>query len=64
VLQPGGTLVIGFIDRASARGRYHEAHRQENVFHRGATSDSADEVEPLRAGRGAGSFLVVLANRP
>jgi SAM-dependent methyltransferase len=91
VLKPGGALVIGFIDRASALGREYEAHRAQNVFYRDARFYSADEVErllgaagfgapawaqtlfrplqeileiePLRAGRGAGSFVVVRASR-
>jgi SAM-dependent methyltransferase len=91
VLKPGGALVIGFIDRASALGREYEAHRAENVFYRDARFYSGDEVErllgeagfgppvwaqtlfsplaqmreiePLRAGRGEGSFVVVKASR-
>lgn len=91
VLKPGGALVIGFIDRASALGREYEAHRAENVFYRDARFYSGDEVErlladagfgppvwgqtlfsplaqmreiePLRAGRGEGSFVVVKVSR-
>jgi SAM-dependent methyltransferase len=91
VLKPGGALVIGFIDRASALGREYEAHRAENVFYRDARFYSADEVErllgeagfgapvwaqtllrplpeivdvdPMRAGRGEGSFVIVRATR-
>jgi SAM-dependent methyltransferase len=92
VLRPGGALVIGFIDRASALGREYEGHREENVFYRDAKFYSGDEVqrllaaagfgtpvwaqtlcgplaqmreiEPMRAGRGQGSFVVVKASRP
>jgi SAM-dependent methyltransferase len=92
VLKPGGELVIGFIDRASALGRHYEAHREESVFYRDARFHSGDEVarllgeagfgatvwaqtlrrplaeireiEPMRAGRGQGSFVVVKASRP
>lgn len=91
VLKPGGALVIGFIDRASALGRQYQAHREENVFYRDAKFYSGDEVErlladagfgapvwaqtlfsplaetreiePMRAGRGEGSFVVVKASR-
>jgi SAM-dependent methyltransferase len=91
VLKPGGALVIGFIDRASALGREYEAHRAQNVFYRDARFYSGDEVErllggagfgapvwaqtlfrplteifeidPMRAGRGQGSFVVVRAAR-
>jgi SAM-dependent methyltransferase len=47
VLRPGGTLVIGFIDRASPIGRAYEAHRAQNVFYRDARFHAADEVEQL-----------------
>ncbi|MGE0873474.1 MAG: class I SAM-dependent methyltransferase [Burkholderiales bacterium] len=91
VLKPGGVLVIGFIDRASALGSEYEAHRAENVFYRDAKFYTAaevegllgkagfgapawaqtifrplpeiQEIEPLRAGRGEGSFVVVRAAR-
>jgi ubiquinone/menaquinone biosynthesis C-methylase UbiE len=33
VLTPGGSLVIGFIDRASALGRDYLIHRAESVVH-------------------------------
>jgi ubiquinone/menaquinone biosynthesis C-methylase UbiE len=45
VLQPGGVLVIGFIDRTSALGQHYLAHQAENVFYRDATFFSAAEVE-------------------
>ena len=44
VLRPGGTLVIGFVDRDSPLGRDYEAHRADNVFYRDATFYSAGEV--------------------
>jgi SAM-dependent methyltransferase len=47
VLKPGGKLVIGFIDRESALGRRYAAHREENVFYRGAIFYSAAEVGAL-----------------
>ena len=47
VLKPGGRLVIGFIDRASAMGQDYLAHQAENVFYREATFYSADEVARL-----------------
>jgi SAM-dependent methyltransferase len=47
VLKPGAPLVIGFVDRDSALGRYYLAHKAENVFYRGATFYSASEVETL-----------------
>jgi len=47
VLQPGGVLVIGFIDRTSDLGQHYLAHQAENVFYRDATFFSAAEVEQL-----------------
>lgn len=47
VLQPGGVLVIGFIDRTSELGQHYLAHQAENVFYRDATFFSAAEVEQL-----------------
>ena len=47
VLKPGGSLVLGFIDRTSDLGQYYLAHQAENVFYREATFYSAAEVEQL-----------------
>jgi SAM-dependent methyltransferase len=47
VLQPGGVLVIGFIDRTSGLGQHYLAHQAENVFYRDATFFSAAELEQL-----------------
>jgi ubiquinone/menaquinone biosynthesis C-methylase UbiE len=47
ILQPGGVLVIGFIDRTSELGQHYLAHQAENVFYRDATFFSAAEVEQL-----------------
>ncbi|MBH2042794.1 MAG: methyltransferase domain-containing protein [Comamonadaceae bacterium] len=47
VLKPGGTLVIGFIDRDSGLGQDYLAHQSESVFYRDATFVSANEVERL-----------------
>jgi SAM-dependent methyltransferase len=52
VLRPGGTLVIGFIDRDSSLGREYETRRASNDFYRRATFRSADEVERLLARAG------------
>lgn len=47
VLKPGGTLVIGFIDRESPLGREYQTHKTESTFYREATFYSADEAEHL-----------------
>lgn len=52
VLRPGGTLVIGFIDRDGALGQDYLAHQAESVFYREATFYAAAEVERLLLARG------------
>lgn len=47
VLKPGGTLIIGFIDRDSPLGQHYLAHQAESVFYREATFVSAAEVEAM-----------------
>jgi SAM-dependent methyltransferase len=44
VLKPGGSLVVGFVDRDSPLGRAYQEHKQENIFYRVAEFFSADEV--------------------
>lgn len=52
VLRPGGSLVIGLVDRQSPIGRDYLAHQAENVFYREARFFSAAEVEHLAAEAG------------
>lgn len=52
VLKPGGTLVIGFIDRASDLGKIYLAQQAENIFYREASFFSAPEVERLLCNSG------------
>lgn len=59
VLKPGGSLVIGFIDRESALGQLYAAHKAENVFYRDATFYSASEVRVLLSGTGFSSLVWV-----
>lgn len=44
VLKPGGTLVIGFIDRSSPIGKTYDQTKSESRFYRRATFYSAREV--------------------
>lgn len=52
VLKPSGSLVIGFIDRASPLGKKYDVRKAESVYYRPATFHSAGEVAVLlkRAG--------------
>jgi len=41
ILQPGGLLILGFIDRETKLGQQYLSHQAENVFYRDATFYSA-----------------------
>ena len=47
VLKPGGSVVVGFIDRESVLGRLYRKRKAENVFYRVAEFYSVDEVVSL-----------------
>lgn len=57
VLKPGGTLVIGFVDRDSTLGQNYLAHQAENVFYREAVFYSAREVRDLLGRTGFGDLV-------
>lgn len=44
LLRPGGTFVIGLIDRASPLGRHYERHKEASPFYRDARFHSAEEI--------------------
>jgi SAM-dependent methyltransferase len=44
ILRPGGSLIIGFIDRSSPLGRQYMDHRNESAFYRAASFYSVDEM--------------------
>ncbi len=44
VLQPGGHLLLGYIDKESRVGRQYQAIKDENPFYRDATFLSTEEV--------------------
>ena len=56
VLKPGGTLVLGIIDRDSALGQHYLAHQAENVFYRDASFYSGDELHDLVKDGGFGEL--------
>jgi SAM-dependent methyltransferase len=47
VMKPGGSLLIGLVDRNSLLGRKYERFKNENVFYREAHFYSIDEVISL-----------------
>jgi len=44
VLTPGGSAIIGFIDRESRIGKQYQRHKNESVFYKIATFYTVDEV--------------------
>lgn len=44
ILKPGGSLIIGFIDRNSPVGELYQKYKQDSVFYRVATFYSVEEV--------------------
>ncbi len=47
VLRPGGKIIIGFIDRASALGKKYHADKPSSRFYKEANYFTADEVRAL-----------------
>jgi SAM-dependent methyltransferase len=62
VLEPGGYIIIGLIDRNSKLGRTYEARKSESRFYRDATFHSVDEIrnELTKAGFGNLEYLQTL----
>ncbi|MEW6219885.1 MAG: class I SAM-dependent methyltransferase [Thermodesulfobacteriota bacterium] len=54
VLRPGGTFVVGLVDRESPLGQHYLAHQAESPFYRDAHLFSPAEVEDLLALAGFG----------
>jgi len=44
VIQPGGCIIVGFVDRESELGRRYMERRDESVFYKDATFFSSQEV--------------------
>ena len=47
ILQPGGSLILGFIDRETKLGQQYLAHQAENVFYRDATFFTSSEIKRM-----------------
>ena len=89
IIKPGGSLIIGFIDKNSPLGKLYQQHKKKSVFYNAAIFYSVNEIvsqlekigfkgfnfvqtifhnlteisdiEPIKAGYGQGSFVVVRA---
>ncbi len=47
VLKPGGSFIIGFVDKNSKLGKTYEKMKDQNKFYRYATFYSTDEIKQL-----------------
>ena len=56
VLKPGGSIIVGFVDKESDLGRQYHANRHSSVFYREATFFSTPEVCTHLAAAGFGEF--------
>lgn len=59
VLKPGGTIVVGFVDKNSPLGREYEKRRHESRFYKEAVFRSVDEVATRLEEAGFGGFRYV-----
>ncbi len=59
VLKPGGSVVVGFIDRESMLGRLYNRRRRDSVFYRVAVFYSVDEVVSMLREAGFRGFEFV-----
>lgn len=67
ILKPGGTLVVGFIDRESELGRSYEQKKEHSPFYRDATFYSVSDLVVLLNKAGFGDFSyrqTLLAGEP
>lgn len=67
ILKPGGTLVIGFIDRESELGRSYEQKKEQSAFYRDATFYTVSDLVVLLNQAGFGNFSyrqTLLAGEP
>ena len=59
VLKPGGSLIVGFIDRDSPLGRLYQKHKGENIFYSVARFYSVNEVVTQMTEAGFTGFSLV-----
>ncbi len=56
VVKPGGSFVVGFVDRASPLGKAYQARKDENAFYKDATFYSVGEIVSALQQAGFRSF--------
>lgn len=56
ILKPGGSLIVGFIDRESDLGRSYEQKKEQSIFYRDATFYSVSDLVVLLTHAGFTGF--------
>ena len=56
VLKPGGSFVIGFVDRDSPLGKEYQARKDKNAFYQHATFYATKDIVTALGQAGFGSF--------
>jgi len=59
ILKPGGSFVIGLVDKNSPLGKIYEGMKEQNKFYRFATFYSVDEVKEVLEKNGFTNFQVI-----
>jgi len=58
VLKPGGTFVIGFVDKNSPLGKAYEQNKRQSVFYKDATFYVVDDLLAYLTKAGFGEFSI------
>ncbi len=58
ILKPGGSFIVGFVDRESPLGQGYLNHKNRSTFYREATFYSVSELEQHLTAAGFGKFTV------
>jgi len=59
ILKPGGSFIIGFVDKKSSLGKTYEKLKDKNKFYRYATFYSVDEVKRYLKVTGFGKLKII-----
>jgi SAM-dependent methyltransferase len=59
ILKPGGSFIIGLVDRESSLGKVYELMKEQNKFYRFATFYSVDEVKKVLDENGFNNIKII-----